>query len=32
MYDALCGPRGEADAVAGLLGDLGWGPAQVVKF
>ncbi|KAH8074537.1 cytochrome-b5 reductase [Aureococcus anophagefferens] len=32
LYDALCGPRGEADAVTGLLGDLGWGPAQVVKF
>ena len=32
MYDALCGPRGDADAVTGVLGDLGYAPAQVVKF
>ena len=31
LYDALCGPRGDA-AVAGVLGELGYAPAQVVKF
>lgn len=32
MYDALCGPREEADKVTGLLGKLGYEPRQVYKF
>ena len=31
MYDALCGPRGEAD-LGGALRDLGYAPEAVYKF
>eukprot|EP00187_Rhodella_violacea_P013619 CAMPEP_0184715290 /NCGR_PEP_ID=MMETSP0314-20130426/5247_1 /TAXON_ID=38298 /ORGANISM="Rhodella maculata, Strain CCMP 736" /LENGTH=316 /DNA_ID=CAMNT_0027178387 /DNA_START=18 /DNA_END=968 /DNA_ORIENTATION=+ len=32
MYNALCGPREEADKVSGVLGELGYGAGQVYKF
>jgi cytochrome-b5 reductase len=31
MYGSLCGPRGE-EGVDGILGEMGYGPDQVVKF
>lgn len=32
MYNALCGPREEADKVDGVLGRMGFNAAQVYKF
>ena len=32
MYDSLCGPRTEPEALTGLLAEMGYAAEQVIKF